>query len=453
MAKSKKSSKELTLEEKLEQALVPAEEQPYGVPKNWCWVRVGCIAEIYTGNSVNQKTKDEKYKGQKTGFLFIATKDIGFDNEIHYETNLRIPDFNHYKIAPANTALLCIEGGSAGRKVGFVTQNVCFGNNLQSQYFIHQFNRKKHGLIGGVSVRDLADIKFMLPPIAEQQRIVVRIENLFAKLDTAKEKIQDFADNFKFRRAAVLHKAFTGELSKQWRNLHGIGMDSWKQLSVSALCHSLKYGTSKKSEKSGRVVVVRMGNLQQGEIDWSNLAYSNDKEDIEKYKLKEGDVLFNRTNSSALVGKTSIYRGGYPAIYAGYLIKLDYKRDIITGDFLNYALNTNHAKDYCNLVKTDGVNQSNINAKKIGAYVIPVPEIEEQTAIVEVLDKFFEKERQAKEFAESVLEQMETIKKSILARAFRGSLGTNHQSDENSIELLKKILIVNNGIYLYNERK
>lgn len=105
--------------------------------------------------------------------------------------------------------------------------------------------------------------------------------------------------------------------------------------------------------------------MRQGEIDWSDLAYSNDSDDIEKYKLFSGDVLFNRTNSAALVGKTAIYRGEHPAIYAGYLIKLDYDHDKIIGDYLNYALNTLDAKKYCNSVKTDGVNQSNINAKRL----------------------------------------------------------------------------------------
>ena len=112
------------------------------------------------------------------------------------------------------------------------------------------------------------------------------------------------------------------------------------------------------------MIVIRMGNLQGGEIDWKNLAYSDDKNDIKKYKLSTGDVLFNRTNSAELVGKTSIYRGEYPAIYAGYLIKLDYDRNILSGEYLNYVLNSPNAKEYCNRVKTDGVNQSNINAKK-----------------------------------------------------------------------------------------
>ena len=275
-----------------------------------------------------------------------------------------------------------------------------------------------------------------LPPLAEQQRIVDRIESLFVKLDEARQKAQDALDSFETRKAAILHKAFNGELTAQWRKEHGVGMESWENVSVSEICHSLKYGTAKKSSSEGTVVVIRMGNLQDGEISWDDLAYSNDEEDIEKYKLVPGDVLFNRTNSPALVGKTSIYRGEYPAIYAGYLIKLDYDRSRVIGDYLNYSLNTVSAKEYCNSVKTDGVNQSNINAKKIGAYIFAMPQIDEQAEIVRLLNDLLIKEQQAKEAAEGVMEQIDLIKKSILARAFRGELGTNDPGEESVEEVL-----------------
>ena len=130
MVRGKKAAKELPPEEKLQQALVPMEEQPYPIPENWLWIKTKYIVKIYTGNSISEKIKAEKYVGQICGLPFIATKDVGFDNEINYETNVRIPDFSNFKTVPANTALLCIEGGSAGRKIGFVTQDVCFGNKL-----------------------------------------------------------------------------------------------------------------------------------------------------------------------------------------------------------------------------------------------------------------------------------------------------------------------------------
>lgn len=453
----KKKQAQLTPEEKLQQALVPEDEQPYKVPANWCWVKAGIVTNIFNGNSINEKIKAEKYYGKKEGLIFIATKDIGFDNVVNYETNVKITDYQNFKIAPANTALLCIEGGSSGRKVGFVDQNVCFGNKLcafasniinskfiyyilQSQCFYDQFNNKRHGLIGGVSIKDLAEMYFMIPPLAEQQRIVERIESLFAKLDEAKENMQNVLDGFETRKAAILHKAFTGELTANWRKQHGVSMDSWEEKCVSEICKNLKYGTSKKSELNGLVAVIRMGNLQNGEIDWNNLAYTDDEEDIKKYSLKKGDVLFNRTNSPELVGKTAIYRGEFPAIYAGYLIKLDYNENIINGEYFNYLMNSIRAKEYCQLVKTDGVSQSNINAKKIGAFQIPVPKLEEQTEIVRIIDGLFAKEQQAKELAENVLAKIALIKKAILARAFRGELGTNNPADESAVELLKRVL-------------
>ena len=211
---------------------------------------------------------------------------------------------------------------------------------------------------------------------------------------------------------AILHKAFIGELTAKWRKENNIDLSSWQEKTIDELCTSLKYGTSKKSKPEGSVVVLRMGNLQNGEIDWSNLMYTDDKDDIEKYLLKKGDVLFNRTNSPELVGKTSIYRGEYPAIYAGYLIKLDYGKDII-GEYLNYMMNSTKAKHYCYTVKTDGVSQSNINAKKIGAFEIPVPTIEEQQEIVNILDNLLAKYNKIKNL-EQQLEKIELLKYDVL---------------------------------------
>jgi len=181
-----------------------------------------------------------------------------------------------------------------------------------------------------------------------------------------------------------------------------------------------------------------MGNLQNGRILWDNLAYTEDEGDIKKYLLQPGDVLFNRTNSPELVGKTSIYRGEFPAIYAGYLIRLNYTNKL-SGEFLNYVMNSPAAKEYCNSVKSDGVNQSNINAKKIAAFIIPVPSMPEQQEIVRILDDIFHKEQQAKELYD-VIEKIDLMKKVILEHAFRGELGTNDPLEESSIELLKDVL-------------
>ena len=460
MARSKKETA-LTPEERLQAALVPDWEWPYKLPENWCWTRIGMVSNFERGITFPAAAKEAAPTEDNIPCLRTANvqENLEIDDMIYVNRDFmkgniaKLVRENDIIMSSANSREL-VGKSSLVTHIPFPMTFGGFVLNIRAKkmsskylfYFLrHEFLAGKFigessqtTNIANINTTTLGNYEIPLPPIPEQQRIVDRIESLFAKLDEAKEKAQAVVDSFETRKAAILHKAFTGELTAKWREEHGVGMDSWEKKSVGQLCISLKYGTAKKSDASGNVVVLRMGNLQQGEIDWSDLAYSNDPDDIEKYKLFPGDVLFNRTNSAALVGKTAIYRGEHPAIYAGYLIKLDYDHDKIIGDYLNCALNTLDAKKYCNSVKTDGVNQSNINAKKIGAYSFNVPSIPEQEKIVSVIQKLLSKEQQSKAAAEIVLDQIDLMKKSILARAFRGELGTNDPNEESAVELLKR---------------
>lgn len=429
MARGKKKET-LTPEERLQAALVPESEQPYPVPGNWCWIHL--LDSFYNYTDSKKKIPQKEYI--KDGDIAVVDQgqDLvgGYtnDRELAFSGNLPVIIFGDHTRCIKYIDFPFAQGADGVK----VLKPKPFFDAKAFYYAFQNVNIPNMGYRRHFPLFDQYTIP--LPPLAEQQRIVDRIESLFVKLDEARQKAQDALDSFETRKAAILHKAFNGELTAQWRKEHGVGMESWENVSVSEICHSLKYGTAKKSSSEGTVVVIRMGNLQDGEISWDDLAYSNDEEDIEKYKLVPGDVLFNRTNSPALVGKASIYRGEYPAIYAGYLIKLDYDRSRVIGDYLNYSLNTVSAKEYCNSVKTDGVNQS--NAKKIGAYIFAMPQIDEQAEIVRLLNDLLIKEQQAKEAAEGVMEQIDLIKKSILARAFRGELGTNDPGEESVEEVL-----------------
>ncbi len=453
MAKKKESH---TLEERLENALVSDWEQPYKVPSNWVWTR---------GNTIFIPTESKKPDGNK--FYYIDIESIDNKNQ-----KIREPKLLEVSKAPSrasrglntgdtifstvrpylkNIAYIDETFQSAIASTGFY---VCRPNKIQprflywlmcSGYVVDGLNKFMKG-DNSPSIRkeNIVNFAYPIPPLAEQERIVERIESLFTKLDEAKEKTQNALDSFENRKAAILHKAFIGELTRKWREENGVGVETRILKPLSAVCSSFQYGTSSKSVNDGSIAVIRMGNLQNGEIDWSDLVFSNNEEDNNKYELKVGDVLFNRTNSPALVGKTSIYRGDFPAIFAGYLIRLNYGDELI-GDYLNYMMNTHQAKEYCNSVKSDGVNQSNINAKKIAAFIIPVPSIAEQTEIVRILDNIFKKEKQAKELA-SVIEKIDLMKKAILARAFRGELGTNNPEEESALNLLKEIMSKENKI-------
>lgn len=454
----------LTIEERLQQALVPAEEQPYEVPENWVWVRLGEVVDVLNGD--RGKNYPAKSTLSKEGIPFISAANL-CDNIVVEDDLLCMSEEQYSKLSAGklmlNDIVLCIRGslGKHGKfpfKKGAIASSLVILRSkdrgrltdgyvmqyLDVPLFYDEIKKYDNGTAQpNLAAKNLELFSFPLPPLSEQQRIVERIEELFAKLDEAKERLQEVADSFAVRKAAILHKAFTGELTKQWRCENGVSDESWEEKTIGEICSSLKYGTSKKSSDDGEVVVLRMGNLQNGEIDWSNLAYTSDEEDIKKYLLKSGDVLFNRTNSPELVGKTSIYRGEMPAIYAGYLIKLDYEKNIVVGDYLNYYLNSSKAKEYYMQVKTDGVSQSNINAKKIGEFEIPLPTITEQHEIVRLIDDLLARERAAQQATEQALASIDLMKKSILARAFRGELGTNKASEASALELLKQVLAEN----------
>ena len=451
---AKKKQIELTIEEKLQNALVPKEEQPYKIPNNWCWTYFKDI--FYIENGYAFKKIDYKKEGIPLVRISNIENGIVNINECIYVNKLEKNEEKY--VIEKGDLLIALSGATTGKNGVYYLDEIAYLNqrignikiknkekvlNEYRNYYIALKNEDILNLAYGgaqpnISPKVIEFISIPLSPINEQQRIVNRIESLFTKLDRAKELIENTLAQFEQNKMAILHKAFIGELTAKWRKENNIDLSSWQEKTIDELCTSLKYGTSKKSKPEGSVVVLRMGNLQNGEIDWSNLMYTDDKDDIEKYLLKKGDVLFNRTNSPELVGKTSIYRGEYPAIYAGYLIKLDYGKDII-GEYLNYMMNSTKAKHYCYTVKTDGVSQSNINAKKIGAFEIPVPTIEEQQEIVNILDKLLAKYNKIKNL-EQQLEKIELLKKAILAKAFRGELGTNNPDEESAENLLKEIL-------------
>ena len=212
----------------------------------------------------------------------------------------------------------------------------------------------------------------------------------------------------------------------------------WEWCKLEDIVRELKYGTSEKSSSVGRITVLRMGNITDiGTIDYSNLVYSSNDEDIKQYSLKKGDLLFNRTNSSEWVGKTAIYKGEQPAIYAGYLIRV--RPILISPDYLNIVMNSSYYRNWCYNVKTDAVNQSNINAQKLSKLMVPVPPLKEQERIIVEIAKWtslIATIRNNKEDLQVIIKQ---AKNKILDLAIHGKLVPQDPNDEPASELLKRI--------------
>ena len=214
--------------------------------------------------------------------------------------------------------------------------------------------------------------------------------------------------------------------------------NSWVWCRLEDIVCELKYGTSEKSSSVGKIAVLRMGNITNvGTIDYSNLVYSSNDEDIEQYSLEKDDLLFNRTNSSEWVGKTAIYKEEQPAIYAGYLIRI--RPLLISPDYLNTVMNSSYYRDWCYDVKTDAVNQSNINAQKLSQLMIPIPPLKEQERIVAEMNKWISLIDIVKNGKDDLLTIIKRTKSKILDIAIRGKLVPQDPNDEPAIELLKRI--------------
>lgn len=310
-----------------------------------------------------------------------------------------------------------------------------FDHSTHKRYWIQQYSK----------------IKVKVPSIPEQERIVSKIEELFSKLDASVAELQTAKEKLKVYRQAVLKEAFEGRLTAKWRTCHFtksacalleeiqdqykvIGYtpmleyyplfplpELWQWVSIGNISTGAEYGSSKKSQKIGQIPVLRMGNIKNGIIDWTDLVYTNDKDEIDKYELHVGDVLFNRTNSPDLVGKTATYTGPRKAIYAGYLIRVN-QVPTIDSNYLTYFLNSSIAREYGNKVKTDGVNQSNINGKKLYSYPFPLCSLEEQKQVVYELEARLSVCDQIIMTINCSLQQVEALRQSILKQAFEGWL-------------------------------
>ncbi|THJ86557.1 restriction endonuclease subunit S [Escherichia coli] len=286
--------------------------------------------------------------------------------------------------------------------------------------------------------------EIQLPPISEQKIIAEKLDTLLAQVESTKARLEQIPQILKRFRQAVLGAAVSGKLTEDWRD--NSSLSGWIEGKLGEFIKKPSYGTSSKSNKEGLIPVLRMGNLQGGKLDWTDLVYTSDTIEIEKYKLEYNDVLFNRTNSPELVGKTAIYKSEQPAIYAGYLIRVQCLPDL-NPDYLNYHLNSILGRQYCYSVKSDGVSQSNINAQKLIAYPITVPPLPEQHEIVRRVEQLFAYADTIEKQVNNALARVNNLTQSILAKAFRGELTAQWRAEKpelisgenNAAALLGKI--------------
>lgn len=440
----------LTIEERLQQALVPAEEQPYEVPENWVWVRLGAIAEIVTGGTPSKK-HPEYYGGN---FPFYKPSDLD-QGRLTYDASEYLSEEgkNVSRIIPKNsTAVCCI--GSIG-KCGYLMcegttnqqinsaipkiNSLCLYYYLCTENFVQDLlSMASATTIAIVNKSKMESCAFPLPPLSEQQRIVERIEELLAKLDEAKERLQEVADSFAVRKAAILHKAFTGELTKQWRRENGVRDESWEESNFGKFTVS-QYGYTEKAhwEKVGPKF-LRITDIQDNKVDWDEVPWCPiDEAGMKQYAVQIGDIMIARTG--ATTGKSYLICDDVEAVFASFLIRL---KVVDKNLDYNYLYGYMQSEDYWRQITdfSSGIAQPGVNANKLKQIKFKCPSLPEQHEIVRLIDDLLARERAAQQATEQALASIDLMKKSILARAFRGELGTNKASEASALELLRQVL-------------
>ncbi|WP_421918859.1 restriction endonuclease subunit S [Marinifilum sp.] len=459
--------------------------------KGWTTVSLGDIASWSSGGTP-KSTNSKFYNGDIPWIVIGDLNDSYVENSKKSITEEGLENSSAKLVKPGS--LLIGMYGSIG-KLGIAkkklttNQAIAFTQRIYGNipvkflfYFIlykreYLLSIGKGGAQQNISQAVLKNVKISLPPLNEQKRIANKLDQAFLHIDSLQNRLNTIPELLKQFRKMILQKAVSGELTSNWRKANtrtastylkelqelklikaknkkqiedinssfNISIrkpfdinETWDFVKLDCLVNKLSYGTSAKSNESGEVPVLRMGNIQNGSIDWGNLKYSSNDSEINKYLLKKGDLLFNRTNSAELVGKTAIYRGERKAIYAGYLIRIDVVPNV-SSEYLNFVLNSSYGREWCELVKTNTAGQSNINAQKLSNFMVPIPHIDEQQEIVKHVSELFRFADQVESKFNKTKHQLDTLPQQLLIKAFRGELVAQDPNDESAEKLLEQI--------------
>ncbi|MFN1513688.1 restriction endonuclease subunit S [Vibrio owensii] len=279
---------------------------------------------------------------------------------------------------------------------------------LNSIYFKLKLNKISNQSVNQASftVTNLKKIKIPVPSLKEQEKIA----NILGKSENLKIKDKKIVDQYD----SLMQSIFMDMFGTPSNNSHNFELGTVKDL-----VSSVNYGTSAKADIDGEYSYLRMNNITyQGYMDYQDLKYINlSKNDKPKYLVKKGDILFNRTNSKELVGKTGLYNEEHAMAIAGYLIRVRVNQKA-NPYYLWRFMNSSHCKSVLSHMCKSIVGMANINAQELQKIQILLPPIELQNKFAYRI-KEIEKQ---KEIAQQSLKKSEELFNSLLQQAFKGEL-------------------------------
>ena len=417
------------------------------VPEHWEVMKLKYVANFYTGDSLNDEEKKIYVDCNITESLpYIGTKDVERDvNYINYNSGYCIPknELDSFSIAPKGATLICIEGGSAGKKIGFVEQDVCFVNKLccaksffeksnkflyfyfNSSLFTNQFNLFLQGLIGGVSINRIKCMNLLFPPLPEQQAIANYLDAKCAKIngsiDVQKRKIELLNElkqtiitdavtkglnpNAPMKNSGV---EWIGEVPEHWE------MRKIKHIGVAE--NGLTYKPTDICAEEEGVLVLRSSNIQNGKLTFDDNVYVNTAPI--SLKVKKGDIIIcSRNGSASLVGKSAIVENDINATFGAFMMRFRSKHNY---KYINYLL-TATIRHYKELFTTTTINQLTIGI--INSIAMPfIIDMKEQQTIVNYLETETSKIDAQIAKANRRIELLNELKQSIITEAVTGKI-------------------------------
>ena len=413
-----------------ELSLVPVEDQPYPLPEGWKWVRghalfkpqvslrpSGTTFKYIDIDAVNNKNQTI----QSAKILPTSEAPSRANRGVHEGDTL----FSMVRPYLRNIAYVDASLSDAIASTGFYICSPLDGCNsryifhmMTSCYVVDGLNKFMKG-DNSPSVRkgDIENFPFPLPPLDVQERIVTRIESLFAKLDEAKEKAEAVLDSFETRKAASLHKAFTGEL---------IGKKDVKKTSLESILDTIRigpFGSSLHEEDyiTGGIPVINPKHITKQKIyPQSKVSISSQKaEELTSYRLAENDIILGRRGEMGRCAPVAAQESGWICGTGSMILR---PKSGFNAEFYSHIISSQASVQYLE-TNAVGTTLKNLNEKIVRKLPIPKFTQDEQNTLTRILDSLLEKEQQSKEAVETVLEQIDLMKKAILAKAFRGELG------------------------------
>lgn len=393
-------------------------------------VKLKDIASIYNGNSINKKIKQEKYMLDVPGYNYIATKDVNFDGTVTYRNGVVIP-YNEpkFKTAPAGAVLVCSEGGSAGKKTAYITEEVCFGNKLyafvnsknlfigkylyyytQTIDFFNQFKSLMNGIIGGVTIKNIGEIIIPLPSLEEQELIVAKIEELFSNLDNAVKTLNEIKQKLEIYKHSILEDAFKALINERYLADLATMIDPQPS-----------HRTPPKVDKGVPYIGIGDINYADGKIDFVNSRHVDNlvlTEHLNRYTLRAGDFIMGKIGT---IGKP--FQLPLPQKYAlsANVILIQPNSKLINPQFLFWQFSSNQVTKQL-LAEANATSQPAFGIKKSRLLRIKICDMKTQEKIVRNIEEKISTYNKILDVVNTTLLQTSALRQSILKQAFEGRL-------------------------------